>query len=92
MWTVAGVDVGAAEVVTKPDPHVLVTLRDPLPWGVVSCQLELPHGQRVTVGTWTYQYDKDETWAVHIDRSLVGAVMMRIVNQQGVVVAKASLT
>jgi hypothetical protein len=92
VWTVSGVDVGAAEVVNTPSPHVLVTLRDPLPWGVLSCQLELAHGQRVTVGTWNYQEAKDGTWAMKIDRSLVGAVMMRIVNQQGTVVAKASLT
>jgi hypothetical protein len=92
VWTVSGVDIGAAEVVNSPSPHVLVTLRDPLPWGVLSCQLELAHGQRVTVGTWSYQEAKDGTWAVKIDRSLVGAVMMRIVDQQGLVVAKASLT
>jgi hypothetical protein len=44
------------------------------------------------VGTWNYQDAKDGTWAVKIDRSLVGAVMMRIVDEQGQVVAKASLT
>jgi hypothetical protein len=92
VWTLNGADVGAAQVFTKPAPHVLITLRQPLPWGVLTCQLELAHGQQVTVGSWNYQDSDDGTWAVQIDHSLVGAVMMRIVNQQGVVVAKAALT
>jgi hypothetical protein len=92
VWTLAGADIGAAQVFTKPAPHVLITLRDPLPWGVLTCQLELAHGQPVTVGSWNYQDSDDGTWAVQIDHSLVGAVMMRIINQQGVVVAKATLT
>ncbi len=90
--TIDGTDVGTAQLLNTPQPHVLLSVKGPLPWGVLNCQLELPQGQRVTVGSWDYEDAPDGTWAARIDRSLTGAVLMRIVNQQGAVVATASLT
>jgi hypothetical protein len=89
--TIAGADVGTAQVVTTPQPHVLLRVTSPLPWGVLTCQLELAQGRRVTVGSWAYDDSPDGTWTTRIDRSLTGAVLMRIVDQQGTVVATASL-
>ena len=89
--TIAGVDVGTAQVLAKPQPHILVSLKSPLPWGVLDCQLELAQGRRVTVGSWDYEDSPDGVWAMRIDPSLTGAVLMRIVDQNGAVVATAAL-
>jgi hypothetical protein len=91
IMTIAGADVGTAQVINTPQPHVLLSLKSPLPWGVLNCQLETAQGRRVTIGSWEYDDNQDGTWAMRIDRSLAGAILLRIVDQQGTVVATAML-
>jgi hypothetical protein len=91
IMTISGADVGTAQVLSKPQPHILLSLKGPLPWGVLNCKLERAQGRQVTVGSWDYEDSPDGTWAVRIDPSLTGAVLMRIVDQSGAVVATAAL-
>jgi hypothetical protein len=91
IMTVAGADVGTAQIINTPEPHVLLSLKGPLSWGVLNCQLQTAEGRRVSIGSWDYEDNPQGTWAMRIDRSLKGAVLMRIVDQRGAVVATASL-
>jgi hypothetical protein len=91
IMTVAGADVGTAQIINTPEPHVLLSLKGPLSWGVLNCQLQTAEGRRVSIGSWDYEDNPQGTWAMRIDRSLTGAVLMRIVDQRGAVVATASL-
>jgi hypothetical protein len=46
----------------------------------------------MVVGSWDYGDVRGGVWATGIDRSLTGAVLMRIVDRQGTVMATATLT
>jgi hypothetical protein len=51
------------------------------------CQLQRPDGSWVEVGSWTASDAPTGAWAASIDRSLLGAIAMRITAGNGVVVA-----
>lgn len=86
----AGTAVGEVELVREPRPHVLVTIDHPRPDpGGRSCELVLADGRRVVVGRWTYDEVERGAWAVGVDADLLTAVSMRIVDDDGIVVASA---
>ena len=85
----AGGDVvGEVVLVPEPRPHVLVTVDDPRPGpGVRSCELVLADGERVVVGSWSYDEIDTGVWAVAVDDRLLGAVSMRITDGDRVLAA-----
>ena len=88
----AGTDVGTVTLVLEPEPHVLVAVGSPTPaTGVRTCQLRLPDGGWVTVGSWTYDEIATGIWAAGIDPALLDAVAMQVVDGQGQVLATASI-
>ena len=90
--TPAGVEIGTAGIYSRPVPYVLLSLYAPPRGGPLSCELETAQGRRMVVGSWDYQGIQSGVWAAGIDRSLTGAVMMRIVDQRGTIMASAALT
>lgn len=85
-----GASVGTAVLVTDPRPHVLVAIENapPLP-GRRACELELSDGRRVVVGSWSSDEIAHGAWAVGITREQLRAVKMRIVAEDGRVLATA---
>jgi hypothetical protein len=92
IFTPAGVGIGTAGVYRRPLPYVLLSFYAPPRGGPMSCELETAQGRRMVVGWWDYQGINGGVWAAGIDRSLAGAVTMRIVDQHGTIVATAALT
>lgn len=78
--------VGDVVIVAEPRPHVLVSVEDPRPGpGVRSCELVLPDGERVVVGSWGYEEIDTGVWAVAVDARVLDAVSMRITDGDRVV-------
>jgi anti-sigma factor RsiW len=89
----SGASVGTVELRSSPSPHVLVHVAQPRPGaGVRTCELELADGRRVAVGTWNYDEIESGIWAVGIDKPLLDAVAMRVIDEDGSVLATAALT
>ena len=87
-----GAALGSAQLVSGVQPFVLVTIDNPTNnGGDVWCKLLLANGQSVTVGSWGYDDVAGKVWAVGIDRALLAAVEMRIVAEDGTVLASAVL-
>lgn len=87
----SGGRVGTVELDPSPRPHVLITVDAPgRSGGVRSCELVLADGRSVVVGSWTYDEVKGGSWAVRIDKSLLQATTMRILADDGRVVATAT--
>jgi hypothetical protein len=87
----SGTTVGTVELDPSPKPHVLVTVDGPgRSSGVRSCELVLPDGRGVVVGSWTYDEVKAGSWSVGIEESLLRASTMRILADDGRVVATAT--
>ena len=88
-----GVRVGTVAVLSQPRPHVVIALDRPKPSpGDRTCQLEMPNGAWVSVGSWSYAEIGSGVWAVGIDHGMLGAVAMRIQDDGGDVVATAQLS
>lgn len=88
----SGARVGVVELSESPRPHVLISVDSPVPGrGLRSCELELPDGRRVVVGTWSYDAMAGGSWAAGIDTSLLQATSMRILSEDGRVVATATV-
>jgi hypothetical protein len=90
--TPTGADIGTAAIYARPVPYVLLNLYAQPRGGRLSCELQTAKGRRMVVGSWDYEDVRGGVWASGIDRSLTAAVLMRIVDQQGTVMATASLT
>lgn len=87
-----GARVGDVRLSPDPKPHVLLTIDEPQRGpGERSCELELADGERVVVGRWTYEDVERGVWAVGIDRRLLNAVRMRVLDADGNVIATAEL-
>lgn len=90
---VSGVPVGTVELDPSPRPHVLITVDGPArSGGTRSCELVLSDGTSVVVGSWGYQDVAGGSWATGIDDALLQATAMRIVADDGRVVATAHIT
>jgi len=88
----SGTRVGTVELDPSPRPHVVVTVYGSgRPGGVRSCELVLPDGRRVVVGTWTSDEIAGGVWAVGIDKALLEARTMRILGDDGRVIATAEM-
>ncbi|MDO8365020.1 MAG: hypothetical protein Q7V88_19175 [Actinomycetota bacterium] len=87
-----GRELGTIQLVDGPHPFALVTIDRPVDRGQrVTCQLVLADGSAVTVGWWDYTDVKAGVWAVGVAPSLLDAVGMRILDEQGSVLATATL-
>jgi hypothetical protein len=85
-----GATVGRIELVADPAPHVVIAIDHPRPGpGVRSCELERADGSTVVVGSWTYDEIESGVWAAGIDRSLLDAVAMHVIDNDGTVIATA---
>ena len=83
---------GHAQLVRNPVAHVLVTIDHPQPNpGRVSCRLTLADGTSVMVGTWGYDDVRAGVWSVGIDRALLVADRMDVLDASGAVLASAVL-
>jgi anti-sigma factor RsiW len=88
-----GAEVGTVQLLSSPSPHVLVDVQSPQPApGARTCELELPDGRRVVVGSWTYDDIATGIWAVGVDAPLLDAVAMRVLAADGTVIATAALS
>ncbi|MBW3668978.1 MAG: hypothetical protein KY443_07160 [Actinobacteria bacterium] len=89
----SGVPVGTVELDPSPRPHVLITVDRPArSGGTRLCELVLPDGTSVVVGSWGYRDVAGGSWATGIDEALLQATAMRIVADDGRVVATAHIT
>lgn len=87
-----GSQVGDVQLIGGDRPFVLVALDHPNPGpGSVSCQLELPDGRTVIVGSWSYEDVRGGVWAAGLDEASLAAVAMQIVDADGTVLASAVL-
>lgn len=90
--TASGQQVGEIRLITDPVPHLLITIPNPqgAP-GVRFCELQRPDGSWVRVGSWEAVDLASGVWAAGIDASLLDATAMRVVTDQGVLLATATL-
>lgn len=90
--TASGQQVGEIRLITEPVPHLLITIPSPqgAP-GVRFCELQRPDGSWVRVGSWEAVDLASGVWAAGIDPSLLDATTMRVVTDQGVLLATATL-
>ncbi|MGD9750608.1 MAG: hypothetical protein AB7W59_06380 [Acidimicrobiia bacterium] len=87
-----GTRIGAVHLLDEPVDHVLVTIASPQAApGVRHCELQRPDGTWVAVGSWEPVDIEHGVWATGIDPSLADATAMRIVTDDGTVLATASL-
>jgi hypothetical protein len=87
-----GSTAGHAELLRAPVAHVLVTIDHPQPNpGRVSCRLTLADGTSVVVGTWGYDDVRAGVWSVGIDRTMLLADRMDVLDGAGNVIASADL-
>lgn len=85
----SGTEVGTVRLIADPRPHVLVTVDAPRPGaGLRHCELRLA-GRWVEVGTWEVADLAAGAWAVGIDADLLDATAMRVVDEDGAVLATA---
>ena len=86
-----GDPIGTLEVEADP-ARVVLTLEGPATWrGTWTCELRTATGTWVEVGSWTAADIVGEVWTTSIDSSLVDAVVMRVRNGRGDVIATAAL-
>lgn len=86
------VDVGRVELRATPAPHVLVVIDAPRPDpGTRTCELLRADGTWVAVGSWEVADIAAGVWAVGITPDLLAASAMRIVSDDGTVLARADL-
>ncbi len=90
--TASGQEVGEIRLLRDPVPHLLITVPNPqgAP-GVRFCELQRPDGSWVRVGSWEAVDLASGVWATGIDPSLLDATTMRVVTDQGVLLATATL-
>jgi anti-sigma factor RsiW len=87
---VSGSEIGTAQLVDTPAPHIVVTIASPRPGpGRRMCELRLTGGDWETVGWWDATDIESGVWAVGIDARLLDAAEMRV-TADGEVVATAS--
>lgn len=87
----SGSVIGHVQLVGSPTPSVLVTITSPNTQpGVRTCELQRPDGSWVTVGTWTLDDVADGYWATGVDPALVASNAMRVVAEDGSVLATAN--
>ena len=84
------VTIGAVELRSTPTPHVLVMIDAPRPDpGTRTCELQREDGTWVSVGSWEVDDIAAGVWAVGIAPELLDATAMRIVADDGTVLAAA---
>ena len=87
-----GTRTGSIELVDGEHPYALVVIDRPRARpGAVRCLLETADGRDIEVGRWDYGDVRMNIWAVGIDRALLSARAMRVVDEQGEVLATARL-
>jgi hypothetical protein len=90
--TPEGIEVGTVELVEEPTPHVLIAVPDPRPVpGYRTCELQRADGSWVEVGSWTADGIASGVWASGIADELLTAVAMRVVSEDGTVLASATV-
>jgi hypothetical protein len=88
----SGADIGTVTLLSAPRPHILVSVPQPRSGpGVRTCELELTDGRRVAVGSWTSDELSSGIWAVALDAALLDAVAMRVIGEDGSILATAIL-
>jgi hypothetical protein len=85
--------IGMVELRAEPQPMVVISVANPRPGpGRRSCELLSAEGAWVSVGSWSYGEISTGVWAVGIDRNLLDATRMRVVDETDVTIADAELT
>lgn len=75
----AGTEVGSAQLVAEPMPHLVVSIVAPRPGpGIRTCELRRADGAWEEVGWWDAADIASGVWAVGIDPALLDATAMRI--------------
>ncbi len=83
---------GQVVLVDQPRAMVIVTIDHPRPFtGRVSCELELPNGQKSVVGSWSYDDVESGAWAVGIPDETLTATRMNVLDTTGAVAASSTL-
>jgi hypothetical protein len=83
---------GSVQLVDGEHPFALVTIDRPRQRGTeVRCELQLADGTTVDIGSWDYDDVERHMWAAGIDTSLLAATSMRVIAEDGTVVATAAL-
>jgi hypothetical protein len=86
----AGTEVGSAQLIAEPTPHLLVSIPAPRPGpGIRTCELRRADGEWEEVGWWDAAGIASGVWAVGIDAALLDATDMRITSG-GDVIATAT--
>ena len=86
----AGSEVGSAQLVAEPTPHLVVSILTPRPGpGIRTCELRRADGEWEVVGWWDAADIASGVWAVGIDAGLLDATAMRITSG-GDVIATAT--
>lgn len=86
----SGAVIGSVRLDDRPSPHVLVSIDAPRAEpGVRHCELQRPDGSWVRVGSWELADIEAGTWATGVERELLAATEMRIVTEDGSVLATA---
>lgn len=90
----AGARVGTVALEASPRPHVVIAVDSPggRAGGVRSCELVMADGRTVVVGDWTSEEIASGVWATAVDKDLLDARAMRILGDDGRVIATAELS
>ncbi len=87
-----GSRVGSIQLVRSDQPYAVITIEHPRPGDrTVRCDLVLDDGRVVTVGTWGYADVNRHVWAAGLDDEMLSATAMRIVDEDGSILAGVAL-
>lgn len=86
-----GADMGLVQLVASPTPHVIVSItsRSPRP-GIRLCELQRSDGSWARVGSWDVADISGGVWATGIDPTLLKSGSMRIMTEDGTMLARAT--
>jgi hypothetical protein len=83
---------GQVTLVDQPRAMVIVTIDHPRPFtGRVSCELEFANGNKVIVGSWSYDDVEGGAWAVGIPDESLTAIRMNVLDATGATAASSTL-
>jgi hypothetical protein len=84
---------GQVTLADQPRPLLVITIDHPRQFaGRVSCELEAANGQKVLVGSWSYDDIEAGAWSVGLTAEQLTSVRMNVVDATGKVLSSAQLS